>query len=190
MVCTYKRPSLLSRAGSICRDLASLWNPLSNLFSCTWEEGQLSEAKSRYWLPEISLRRAGNFPCKHPKKGWPSYNACVLDPALLEGPEISHIKGRWDPALLLLLDLPRGLVRLYINILYILYSVKRAFEFYLHAGFDFESAYMYLPAGRFLDKNILSEVSKNPLLRQGKTFFSAFWPKTINYIDFFCSASV
>ena len=47
------------------------------------------------------------------KKSRPSYYACVVDPALLEGPENSHVKARWNSALLLGLVLPRGLATQY-----------------------------------------------------------------------------
>ena len=45
-------------------------------------------------LSEISPRRAQNFPYKHTQKRWSCCCRCVLDLALLDGPENSRVKAR------------------------------------------------------------------------------------------------
>ena len=68
----WRRPALLGRLAFsfLWRDPASQLNSLSKfiLFSFIREEGQPSFAGSRYWLPEISRRKAGHFPYKRTYK--------------------------------------------------------------------------------------------------------------------------
>ena len=116
VVFIWKRACPLSRAGPFCRDLASLWNPCK--ICLRLHERRASGPKRDLAIDDPRSRLGGLEIFQiNTEKGWPSYYACMLDPALLEGPENFHIKARWNSALLLGLALPRGLARLHINIL-------------------------------------------------------------------------